>query len=399
MERTVDGPVPAAGPLLIEAAGLAPLHAALTGAGYRVIGPTRQGGAIILGELGSADDLPFGWGVALEPGGYRVRPRDDTAAFGHSAGPQSWKQFLHPPREKVWSARRAGDGFEMTGPDEPAPRLAFFGVRPCDLRAIEIQDQVLGRGDHAGSRYAARRAGVFIIAVNCTEPGETCFCASMGTGPQAGPGYDLALTEMTGPGRHEFLVEVGSPAGAEMMAGVPARPADDATAGQARSAVAGAADRMGRSMPADALRELMAASHDAARWDDVASRCLTCGNCTMACPTCFCTTVEDTTDLSGDHAERWQLWDSCFDVDFSYLHGGPVRSSPRSRYKQWLTHKLGTWHDQFGSSGCVGCGRCIVWCPVGIDLTEEVAALQAEKERAGPGQDGAPAGGEAGERP
>ncbi len=384
MERTGDG-----GPLLIEAAALAPLHAALTGAGYRVIGPTRQGGAIVLGELGSADELPFGWGVALEPGGYRVRPRDDTAAFGHSAGPQSWKQFLHPPREKVWSARRAGDGFEVTEPGEPAPRLAFFGVRPCDLRAIEIQDQVLGRGEHAGSRYAARRAGVFIIAVNCTEPGETCFCASMGTGPQAGPGYDLALTEMTGPGRHEFLVEVGSPAGAEMMAGVLARPADDATAGQARSAVAGAADRMGRSMPAGALHELMAASHDAARWDDVASRCLTCGNCTMACPTCFCTTVEDTTDLSGDHAERWQLWDSCFDVDFSYLHGGPVRSSPRSRYKQWLTHKLGTWHDQFGSSGCVGCGRCIVWCPVGIDLTEEVAALQAEAEQAGAEQAGA----------
>ena len=386
----MDGPIPADGPLLMEAAALDPLLDALRGAGYRVIGPTVADRAIVLAELGSAADLPFGWGVSLEPGGYRIRRRDDSAAFGHSAGPQSWKQFLHPPREKVWSARRTAGGFEVEAADEHAPRLAFFGVRPCDLRAIEIQDQVLGRGEHAGSRYAARRAGVFIVAVNCTEPGATCFCASMSTGPQAGPGYDLALTEMAGAGTHRFLIDVGSPAGAGMLAGVPVRRADDATAGSARSAVAGAADRMGRSMPADILHDLMAGSEGAARWDDVASRCLTCGNCTMACPTCFCTTVEDVTDLSGDHAERWQLWDSCFDLDFSHLHAGPVRSSPRSRYRQWLTHKLGTWHDQFGSSGCVGCGRCIVWCPVGIDLTEEVAALQAEAGQAGNSPGAAP---------
>ena len=199
----------------------------------------------------------------------------------------------------------------------------------------------------------------------------------MGTGPQAA-GYDLALTEMVSAGQHRFLVEVGSPAGAQVLAGVPVQEADEATVTSARDAVGQARGMMGRSMPAGILHELMAASHDAARWDDVAARCLSCGNCTMACPTCFCTGVDDVTDLAGEHAERWQHWDSCFDLDFSYLHGGPVRSSPKSRYRQWLTHKLGTWHDQFGSSGCVGCGRCIVWCPVGIDLTEEVAALRAE---------------------
>jgi ferredoxin len=378
----VNNATPAGSALLMEAADLDRLHAALAGAGYRVIGPTVQDGAIVLAELGSAGDLPFGWGVSLEPGGYRIRRRDDGAAFAHSAGPQSWKQFLHPPRDKMWSAHRAAGGFEVEAAGEPAPRLAFIGVRPCDLRAIEIQDQVLGSGDHSGSRYAARRAGVFIVAVNCTEPGETCFCTSMGTGPQAGPGYDLALTEIAADGMHRFLIDVGSPAGADLLAGVPTRGADDASTGCARSAVAGAAGRMGRSMPAGVLHDLMAGSEGAARWDDVASRCLTCGNCTMACPTCFCTSVEDMTDLSGDHAERWQSWASCFDLDFSYLHGGPVRSSPRSRYRQWLTHKLGTWHDQFGSSGCVGCGRCIVWCPVGIDLTEEVAALHAEARTA-----------------
>jgi ferredoxin len=366
---------------LMEAIALDQLFASLHDAGYAVIGPTVRDGAIILDELAAASDLPFGWGVRLEPGGYRLRRRTDSAAFGHSAGPQSWKQFLHPPREKLWSARLADGAFEI-GADEdaPPPRLAFFGVRPCDLRAIEIQDQVLGSG-RGNSRYAARRDAVLIVAVNCTEPGETCFCASMGTGPGAGPGYDLALTELVTGDRHDFLVDVGTPAGASVLAAVPHSPAGPATVDSARGAVAEAAQHMGRSMPAAGLRELMAGSHDAARWDDVASRCLTCGNCTLACPTCFCTSVEDVTDLSGDHAERWQHWASCFDLDFSYLHGGPVRVSAQSRYRQWLTHKLGTWHDQFDSSGCVGCGRCIVWCPVGIDITEEVTALQAEAQQ------------------
>jgi ferredoxin len=373
----VDEAIQSGSVQLMDASALEPLFTSLRDAGFSVIGPTVRDGAIVLDELQTAGDLPFGWGVRLEPGGYRIQRRSDSAAFGHSAGPSSWKQFLHPPREKLWSVRLADGTFEVEADEAAPPRLAFFGVRPCDLRAIGIQDQVLGSG-HGNSRYEARRAAVLIVAVNCTEPGETCFCTSMGAGPAAGPGYDLALTELVAGERHSFLVDVGTPAGAEVLAGVPHRVADDATIRGARDAVAGAAQRMGRTMPQAGLRELMADSHDAARWEDVASRCLSCGNCTLACPTCFCTAVTDVSDLGGDHAERWQHWASCFDLDFSYIHGGPVRASVSSRYRQWLTHKLGTWHDQFGSSGCVGCGRCIVWCPVGIDITEEVAALRAE---------------------
>jgi ferredoxin len=375
---------------LIDAEGLGALYQALVAAAYHVIGPAVEDGAIVLRELTSAAELPFGWGVRLEPGGYRLRRRDDTAAFGHAAGPQSWKRFLHPPRERLWSATRTAEGFEVSEDEDEPPQYAFLGVRPCDLRAIAIQDRVLGQ---PGSRYAQRRAGLFIVAVNCTEPGEACFCTSMGAGPgvdpanDGAPGYDLALTELLDERGHRFLVDVGSSRGADIVGQVPSERADDATVRRAESAVEAAADQMGRQMEAGDLRELMAASYRAERWDDVAARCLTCGNCTMACPTCFCTTVEDTTDLTGEHAERWEHWDSCFDLDFSYLHGGSVRPSVKSRYRQWLTHKLGTWHDQFGSSGCVGCGRCIVWCPVGIDLTEEVKALRAERECAGPAEE------------
>ena len=366
-------------PRLIDLDGLGALYRVLVAEGYRVIGPAVQDGAIVLRELASADELPFGWGVELAAGSYQLRRRADGAAFGHAAGPQSWKRFLHPPREKLWSATRTADGFEVSEDDEQPPRYAFLGVRPCDLRAIEIQDRVLGQ---PGSRYAGRREAAFVIAVNCTEPGETCFCASMGTGPGAGQdGFDLALTETVGEGGHRFLVDVGSARGAAVIGRVPSREAAEEDIRGARTAVEAASDQMGREMDTSGLRELMAGSHGAARWDDVAARCLTCGNCTLACPTCFCTSIEDSSDLTGEHAERWELWDSCFDLDFSYLHGGSVRTSPKSRYRQWLTHKLGSWHDQFGSSGCVGCGRCIVWCPAGIDLTEEVKALRIEQER------------------
>ena len=184
-----------------------------------MIGPAVQDGAIVLRELSSAAELPSGWGVRLEPGGYQLRRRDDTAAFGHAAGPQSWKRFLHPPRERLWSATRTAEGFEVSEDDDEPPRYAFLGVRPCDLRAVAIQDRVLAQ---PGSRYAQRRARVFIVAVNCTEPGETCFCASMSTGPgvDGADVFDLALTELVDEGGHRFLVDVGSPRGADIMAQV-----------------------------------------------------------------------------------------------------------------------------------------------------------------------------------
>ncbi|MCH0565711.1 MULTISPECIES: 4Fe-4S dicluster domain-containing protein [unclassified Streptomyces] len=372
---------------VLDLSGLDALVEVLRGQGRTVVGPTVRDGAVVLAELDSARRLPFGWGSEVEAGRYRLVPRTDGAAFAHTTGPQSWKAFLHPEREKLWSVDRGADGeLSVTEERPPQPSYAFLGVRPCDLRAIAVQDRVLAGGRYPDRGYRERRVGAFLIAAECTEPGATCFCVSMGGGPGADAGFDLALTEVIDADGHRFHVRTGSDAGEEVLAAVPHRPADAETGTAARSAVAAARERMGRAMPPVDLRALLAGSLEAERWDDVAARCLTCGNCTMVCPTCFCTTTEEVTDLTGDHAERWQRWDSCFDLDFSLLHGGPVRASGRSRYRQWLTHKLSTWYDQFGTSGCVGCGRCITWCPVGIDITEEASALHAETS-AGPPHD------------
>ncbi|NUP50910.1 MAG: 4Fe-4S dicluster domain-containing protein [Catenulispora sp.] len=370
---------------VITADALDDLLAALRAAGFRPVGPTVGAGAIILDELAGAADLPHGRGSETGPGHYRLTERGDGAVFGHSGGPQSWKQFLHPARRRLFTADRDLATGELTlnedaetETDSAGPvRYAFIGVRPCDLAAIRVLNRAL-------RRPAETDHGPFIVAVECTEPGATCFCTSAGTGPgcadRAGE-FDLALVEIADRHQDRFLVTVGSPRGDAILDAVPYAPVPDGLLEAAQAAVAAAADRMGRTLPPTDLRVLLARSAEADRWDDVAARCLTCGNCTMVCPTCFCTSVEDTSDLTGEHAERWESWDSCFDIDFSYLHGGSVRTSPRSRYRQWLTHKFGTWHDQFGTSGCVGCGRCIAWCPAGIDVTEELAALDQEGRR------------------
>ncbi len=350
------------------------LLAALAGRGYQIIGPTRADGAIVYGEISTTADLPAGWGDDQQPGHYRLRRRDDEALFGYAVGPHSWKRYQLPPKVTLWRAKLGADGglIELTQP-EPARPIAFLGARSCELHARAILEQVLGP--------EARDA--FVIAVQCGEAGGTCFCASMGTGPVSEAGFDLALTELLDRDEHRFSVQVGSPRGAEVLAEVPHRGAEQTDVAAAAAVHARTASSMGRELDTDGIKELLYRNYEHPRWDEVAERCLTCGNCTMVCPTCFCTTVEDVTDLAGEHVERTQQWDSCFTVDYSHIHGGAVRGSARSRYRQWMTHKLATWHDQFGTSGCVGCGRCITWCPVGIDLTEEAAAIRETDAHAG----------------
>ena len=366
---------------VITPQGLADLIGSLRADGFRVIGPTLRDETIVYDDIESINDLPAGWTDEQEAGHYRVRRRDDAALFGYNLGPHAWKRFLHPPVLKMWRAERTADGMTVTPTAEKADRYAFLAVRSCELHAIAIQDRVFLQGPYVDPHYQARREGAFIVAVNCGQAGGTCFCVSMNAGPKAKEGFDLCLTELLAD-EHEFLVEVGSERGAALLATIPHREAEPQHTATAASAVANAESNMGRHMRTDDVRELLLANLQHPRWDDVAERCLTCGNCTMVCPTCFCTAVEDENDLTGA-AERKRRWDSCFTMDFSYIHGGSVRSSGKSRYRQWITHKLANWVDQFGTAGCVGCGRCVTWCPVGIDITAEVRAIRGEEDSDG----------------
>jgi ferredoxin len=368
---------PSREPSILTPAGLQALFDALRADGFRLVGPTRRDGAIVYDDIAALDDLPRGWTDEQSPGRYRLVPRTDAALFGYAVGPHSWKAHLHPSIQRLWRARRDGESIAVTLEPLPTERFAFIGVRACELKAIGVQDRVLMGGAHVDQRYRARREAAFIVAVNCAVAGGACFCASMDAGPAVRSGHDIALTELIDGEGHRFLAEAGTAAGETALEALPRHPASAADIAAARAQSERTAAAMGREMPAEGLRELLLDNLEHPRWQDVADRCLSCGNCTLVCPTCFCTSVEDSSDLTGAETERSMRWDSCFNLDFTHVVGGSVRASVRSRYRQWMTHKLATWHDQFGESGCVGCGRCLTWCPVGIDITEEVRAIRA----------------------
>ncbi|QIL89212.1 4Fe-4S dicluster domain-containing protein [Microbulbifer harenosus] len=364
---------------LLQADDLDVLIQVIAREGHRLIGPTLRDGAIVYDDIHSVSDLPRDWTDDQEKGRYRLRKRGDGAYFGYAAGPHSWKQFLQLPRRPVWRAERDANGVQIIAIEEMAPRLAFMGVRSCELHAIAIQDRVFLEGPFRNDDYDKRRQPLLLIAVNCTAPAATCFCTSMNTGPEVTLPADLTMTEVMDGDAHYFLIDAGTGRGEHILKQLPLTPAQARQQALAQKSIQHAAEQMEqgpRSFDSSDVKDLLYRNYESPEWELVADRCLSCANCTMACPTCFCSTVEDTTDLTGENAERWERWDSCFTADFSYITGGAVRADTRSRYRQWMTHKLATWHDQFDSSGCVGCGRCIAWCPVGIDLTEELLRIR-----------------------
>lgn len=354
------------------------LLAALRARGYTLIGPTVHDGAIVYRPIAAADELPAGWHDVQAPGRYTLRRDDSPRRFAWANGPQALKPLAFAPRESLWSAQRDAHGrvcFEAAAAQ--AQPTAVIGVRACDLAALALQDAHFVRRQPPEAAYAARRTRLFLVAVDCSNPADTCFCASTGDGPTAHHGgYDIALAELD----EGFVARAGSASGAEVMAELGLEPAAPTQLQAAAAQAQRAAAAQKRTLPSRTLRDALLARLEHPHWDDVAARCLSCANCTSVCPTCFCFREGDAASVDGDCVTHWREWDSCFSAAHGHIHGLQVRPDARTRYRQWLIHKLATWHDQFGRSGCVGCGRCMTWCPVGIDLTAEVAALLREAE-------------------
>jgi ferredoxin len=355
--------------------------------GFRTIGPTVRDGAVVFDDLSALDQLPIGCVDTQDGGSYRLDSDATAGYFDYVGGPDSLKRFLFPPSSTVLEAHRQ-QGEWVTVPTSVDPRpLAVVGVRSCDLRALDLQDRIFLRGEYVDPAYRAFRENMLVVAVNCRRAAATCFCHSMNSGPTCRSGFDLALTELD----DCFVVEIGTLRGGEVATSASWTPCSLQLVHDAHQASEQLLQSMnqrqterredddaprGRYLETADLRELLVDNLQHPRWDEVARRCLACANCTLVCPTCFCSSMEERVDLSGEHVRRERNWASCFTEDHSYMSSGTVRKTIASRYRQWLTHKLAGWWDQFGASGCVGCGRCITWCPVGIDLTEEAAAIR-----------------------
>lgn len=351
---------------------------ALLDAGYSCIGPQVRDGAIVYDVLQHINQLPWGIQDQQTPGGYQLIKIAEHKAFAFANGPQAIKPILFKPQETVWKVARNNEGkliFQPHLAEEQA--VAIIGARSCDLSAMSIQDKVFIESKHPDLRYKKRREQLFVVAVNCSFSSNNCFCVSAGTGPEVKNPYDVLMTEVD----DGFVVNVGSERGQEIIAALHLTKAKVAQCKKASHNVEQAANMQTKRIPLDnqrGLRDLLFSNLNHPRWEEVAERCLSCGNCTSVCPTCFCHSEIEKPSLDGTSSEHQREWDSCFTAGHSYLSGKVIRDDTQKRYKQWLTHKVGSWFEQFDTSGCVGCGRCVSWCPVGIDITEELAAISGE---------------------
>jgi ferredoxin len=361
----------------IQKAALNTILGRLREAGFQTIGPRVKNDTLVYEPVDSLDQLPRGYVTEQEAGHFRLIYTGHSRYFDLIPGAQSWKQFLFPPRLDLFSLQKEGKNWELTTPPQDTASYAFIGVRACELAAIQIQDSVFLREDFNDPVYRARREKVFILAVNCLHPAGTCFCASMETGPRVKDGFDICVTELD----DVFLLTIGSELARNLMAGIPFELASAFLLNNAERGLESAAQQMGRTLDISDLPEMIVNNLDNPYWPEIAKRCLSCANCTQVCPTCFCWDATDQMNLSGTETHRERVWDSCFNPGYSYQAGGNTRPTINSRYRQWLSHKMGTWKQQYGTLGCVGCGRCITWCPAEIDLTQEIPALRKEKLR------------------
>jgi len=334
--------------------------------GYTVVGPSLSEGVVRLRELRGGGDLASGVMDIQGPGSY-VLGEESAFVFASLNGPDSPKKYLHPAEVELSKLADKGSGVELVTAFHSDKRYAFFGIRPCDLRGVRVMDRTMLMPGFEDPVYSTMRDGSIFIVVNCTRAGENCFCASMGTGPAAESGYDVAITELP----EKLLFDIPE-RNMSLFQGIELRAATEEELREGEEMVRNAMVQMGRRISEKDPKRQMLAALDSPVWEKAAERCLACGNCTMVCPTCFCNTINDRTDLKDGSVSRVRIWDSCLSKDFVYSAGGNPRQQRTARYRQFVMHKFAYWPDEFGTYGCVGCGRCITWCPVGIDITDTV---------------------------
>jgi ferredoxin len=335
-----------------------PLFLTKLQAGHRVIGPTRKGGGTatyshaVFAPINKVDDLELGY---------------KTSMLTH-------KTLLFPDNHPVYEFRSKPEGVELNPlEDDWAKETVLLGVHPCDLTAIRRLDRLFLEDRYQEPTYKVRRESLTIVGLTCVEASESCFCNVVQAGPDADQGCDILLTDLG----DAFFVRPLSPKGEQLVTEEYFSDAGEADQLQRASALAALEKQLPGELDLDRVIANMKVKYDDELWQEFTDACLSCGACNMVCPTCHCFNIVDRTNQAGDSGKRVLVWDPCHFERFSQMAGDVnLRSEKSARYKHRLYDKFLYDPQRHDDLFCVGCGRCIAFCPSHIDILAALGKLE-----------------------
>ena len=323
----------------------------------------------LIGKI-SADMTVYG---PVQENGYvlfRALKKGEEPLISYANARNAPKHFLFPQREEIMKYRLTGRDMTFAGEEKGIEEAVLFGVRPCDARSFVLLDMLFNQEKYQDPGYIERREKTTVITLACVHPPyTTCFCAAVGGDPNSTAGADISLTDLG----DSYLAEFMTPKGERFLrlwGGL--QEADGAALAKKEAIVINAAKELGPQPPAGDIKPVLDRVFEHPFWETIHSRCLKCGTCTYLCPTCHCFDISDET--KGSDGVRIRNWDSCMYPLFTVTTSGHnPRPSQKERWRQRVMHKFKYYVDNFGAISCVGCGRCVMHCPVNIDIRKVVS--------------------------
>ena len=322
---------------------------------YRVIAPVKRGEFIEFDVLGPADQ------VVLDFQNTKNIP----------------KSFFFPQHEKMLSYEGSGvGGFRLREATVDAPKTLIFAMRPCDAKSLILLDRVFDDPQFKDPYYLEKRKNTVIVCLGCNEPCPTCFCNWVDCGPFWREGCDILLTDL-GDG---YIVEEISQKGKGVLP-VSRKPTSEEEK-KAQNLALQANAQLPKPLSVAAAKAALDRNFDSPFWKVFSETCLNCGVCTYFCPTCHCFDIQE--ECTSCYGKRVRNWDSCmFEIFTLHASGHQPRTDKFQRVRQRFTHKFKYFPDNFGSFACVGCGRCVINCPVNIDVREFLTEMAAPQKEVG----------------